>query len=422
MHDVMNRQQRRAAAKSGQLRSVLMTQFNNRGGALLELGRFDEAIESFDEALALKPRPSDAKIIFLNRGCTLMLLNRFSEALASYDNALSLQRDWPAVLCYRAHALRELRRFDEAIASYAAAQDHVSEGLIRLGIGDFEEGWSKLRTDNPPWPDEMSIQGKTILISSEQGYGDTIQLVRYVPLVAALGAARVILSVPKPLRHLFADVPGVSATVTESSTPDFDLSYSLFDLPLAFKTKLETIPAVIPYLRAPPGRNWDAMLGPRVRPRVGIAWSGNPGNTRDRNRSIALDLLSPLIDFDATWVSLQKDVRDNDRATLARLPIIDLTKSLENYADTAALISNVDLVISVDTSVAHLAGALGKPVWILLPFTPDWRWLLDRDDSPWYPTARLFRQSANRQWQDVIERVREALEGVVTQSLGGAGV
>jgi hypothetical protein len=194
----------------------------------------------------------------------------------------------------------------------------------------------------------------------------------------------------------------------------------LLSLPLAFATRLETIPSATPYLRAPAqAPDWEGRLGPGDRARVGLVWSGNPRHKNDLRRSIALDALSPLLDAAATFVSLQRDVRAGDAEVLkSRGSILDFGAELSNFADTAALISRLDLIISVDTSVAHLAGALGRPVWILLPFVPDWRWLLDREDSPWYPTARLFRQNDSREWQSVVARVREALHAFVAGTRG----
>jgi len=199
--------------------------------------------------------------------------------------------------------------------------------------------------------------------------------------------------------------------------PNFDMHCPLLSLPLAFGTLLETIPSTTPYLSVPaPVQDWEAKLGPKDRLRVGLVWSGNPRHRDDIKRSIELNALSSLFDVAATFVSLQKELRAGDAALLReRSDIISLGQSFENFADTAALISCLDLVISVDTSVAHLAGALGRPVWILLPFVPDWRWLLDRDDSPWYPTARLFRQDEARAWDNVIARVHAALGDFVTR-------
>src|SRR3984885_14816031 len=198
--------------------------------------------------------------------------------------------------------------------------------------------------------------------------------------------------------------------------PDFDIHCPLLSLPLAFRTRLETVPSQMPYLRASAqaAMNWNARLGPRTRPRIGLAWSGSPMHKNDHNRSIGLSALLPLLDFDATYVSLQRDVLASDAAVLhERSDLLHFGDELKTFSDTAALVSNFDLIISVDTSVAHLAGALAKPVWILLPFVPDWRWLLDRDDGPWYPTARLFRQDDSRQWDNVITRVHAALHDFV---------
>ena len=256
------------------------------------------------------------------------------------------------------------------------------------------------------------IADKTILLHSEQGFGDTIQFCRYVPLVAARGA-RVILEVEEPLQGLLTGLAGTARVMAKGDLlPDFDLQCPLLSLPLAFGTQLETIPSAGAYLRAPDQAllKWGARLPSKRRPRIGIAWAGNAKHIRDRERSIDLRSLLPLLDVDATFVSLQKEVRAADTATLKEsADIIHFGHELEDFSDTAALISHLDLVISVDTAIAHLAGALGKPVWILLTHVPDWRWLLDRDDSPWYPTARLFRQSETREWDSVIMRVRDAL-------------
>jgi hypothetical protein len=264
----------------------------------------------------------------------------------------------------------------------------------------------------PPWLGEDAISGKVILIHSEQGLGDTIQFCRYVPLVTARGA-HVIFEVAPPLQKLMTGFAGTAQVISRGDPlPDFDLHCPLLSLPLAFGTKLETIPSDVPYLQAPSSAltNWDTRLGPKGRPRIGLVWSGNAINERDRERSIDLRSFLPLLDVEVTFVSLQKDVRAPDAALLReRGDILHLGDELEDFSATAELISQLDLVISVDTSVAHLAGALGKPVWILVTHIPDWRWLLDREDSPWYPTARLFRQPRLDDWDNVIIRVHEAL-------------
>jgi hypothetical protein len=263
----------------------------------------------------------------------------------------------------------------------------------------------------PLWLGEDDIAGKTILLHSEQGFGDSIQFCRYLPLVAA-GGARVILEVEQPLCALMTGLAGTAQVIAKGDAlPAFDLQCPLPSLPLAFKTGLETIPSSAPYLRVPKHalEYWGALLGIKRGLRIGLAWAGNAVHVRDRERSMRLRDLLPLLDIDATFVSLQKEVRAVDAETLEHCDMLRFDRELGDFSDTAALILQLDLVISVDTSVAHLAGALGKPVWILLTHAPDWRWLLERDDSPWYPSARLFRQHETREWGSVTMQVREAL-------------
>jgi len=304
--------------------------------------------------------------------------------------------------------------------------------MMHLLLGDFEKGWIgraarwsvptlalvRRTFSQPAWLGDRPIEGKTILLYSDEGLGDTIQYARYVPLLAAQGA-RIILQVESAVRPLLVGIPGVSQCLSTTELPEFDFHCALSDLPLAFGTRLATIPAEVPYLCAPAAaqmRVWEDRLGPHDRLRVGLVWSGNPAHQNDHNRSIALQLLAPMLDCGAQFVSLQKGVRDRDRPFLAGLSnIVDLTKHLTDFTETAALVSCLDLVISVDTSVAHLVGALGRPIWILLPYTPDFRWLLDRDDSPWYPSARLFRQSKSREWLSVVEHVRTNLQEAVAR-------
>jgi hypothetical protein len=267
----------------------------------------------------------------------------------------------------------------------------------------------------PLWLGAGAVAGKTILLHNDQGMGDAIFFCRYVPLLAARGA-RVIVEVEEPLRQLMTGLAGVSQCISRTdAAPPFDLHCPMSSLPLAFETRIATIPGTTPYLPMPAhAAEWEARLGPHDRPRIGLAWSGNPRHSNDHNRSIALDVLSPLFEVIASFVSLQTELRPDDARVLSEQSrILDFGPALTNFADTAALISRLDLVISVDTSVAHLAGALGTPVWILLPFSPDWRWLLDRNDSPWYPTARLFRQSEARAWSAVVADVRNALDDYV---------
>jgi tetratricopeptide (TPR) repeat protein len=421
----------------------------NRGAMLHELGRGDEALKSFERALASEPDNAEAltnRGVALhdlartgeaampdNGGVSLHKLRRLEEALASHDAALASRPDYPEALANRGAVLYDLKRFDEALASYNRAialrpdyaDAHFLRGLASLVSGDFERGWieyewrhtapsarNKARDfPQPLWLGEDDIAGKTILLHSEQGFGDTIQFCRYVPLVAARHA-RVVMEVEEPLCELMTGLAGTTQIIANGDPlPDFDFQCPLPSLPLAFKTRLETIPSSARYLQVPKQalEYWGALLGTKRSLRIGLAWAGNPKHVRDKERSMRLRNLLPLLDIDATFVSLQKDVRAGDEETLASCNLLRLGEELEDYSDTAALISQLDLVISVDTSVAHLAGALGKPVWILLTHAPDWRWLLNRDDSPWYPSARLFRQHETREWGSVTMRVREAL-------------
>jgi tetratricopeptide (TPR) repeat protein len=405
---------------------------HNRGNVLSALKRFTEALTSFDHVLTMWPERAD---VHCSRAATLCELNRFEEALAAFERALALQPDLPEAHSNRGVALHATMRLDEAFAGFERAialrpdlaHAHYSEGLSRLLTGDLARGWEKFewrwRVDlpeckprnfaQPQWLGTGAVAGKTVLLHADHGFGDAIQFCRYAPLVAARGA-RVILEVHEPLRELMGTLAGVAQVVARGEPlPDFDLHCPLLSLPLAFRTDLKTIPAATPYLgaAAAAAARWRARLDRRQRPRIGLAWCGNPNHDNDRQRSIALSAVLPLLaGIDATFVSLQRDLRAGDADLLQECPdLVHFGEELKDFAETAALIANLDLVISVDTSVAHLAGALAKPVWIMLPFVPEWRWLLDRQDSPWYPTARLFRQDDSRSWTGVIARIRAAL-------------
>ncbi len=360
-------------------------------------------LRAYDRAIALQPNYPEA---FSNRGATLWELKRHDEALASYDRAIAIQPEFP--------------------------EAHWNAASLRLLTGDFDRGWAeyewrwKYKTmalarrnfAQPLWCGEP-IEGKTILLHSEQGLGDAIQFCRYVPLVAERGA-HVILEVDRRLQELMSSLGGAARVLSPGDVlPEFDVHCPLLSLPRAFHTLLETIPSHTPYLRASPERltKWNTRLGPKHGLRVGLIWAGNPAHHRDHVRSIELSILAPLLDADATFFSLQKDIRPPDAAVLAgRSDVIQIAEELADFSDTAAAMAQLDLIISVDTSTVHLAGALGRPVWILLPYLPDWRWLLDRDTSPWYPTARLFRQDETRQWDSVIPRVQAALSEMIANT------
>ena len=401
-----------------------------------ELRRFEEALAYGNKAIALAP---DDPEINKNLGRLSQHFDRHEEAIGWFDKAIALRPDFAAAHNDRSTSLLALLRVDEAFAAVdrAIAIDpelsigHWNKALLQLLVGDFS-GWERREWGRkcdlvnfvdrnftqPRWFGEAPIVGKTILLHSDEGLGDTIQFVRYAPLVARRGA-RVILEVQDALHSLLSGINGASLCLPRSAgaLPDFDLHCPLSGLPLAFKTELETIPAAPPYLPPVPEarlREWQMRLGPHDRLRVGLVWSGNPRHGNDHNRSMSLRTMSGIIGPRARFYSLQKDPRREDAATLAeRSDIVDLTEHLADFVETAALIACLDLVVTVDTSVAHLAGALGKPAWILLPHVPDYRWLLGRDDSPWYPTARLFRQDESRDYAPVLVRMREELDVLI---------
>ena len=365
---------------------------NNRAGALLDLGRTEEALAAYDRVLALEPRLAP---VITNRGRVLYDLGRMDEALADHDRALALAPGDPTALWNKSLALLAEGRLAEGFALFEQRKAH--------GLGARDLG--------PEWRGGP-VAGKTLFLHAEQGLGDTLQFARYAPLLAAEGA-KVILAAPETLHPVLRTLGGDMELIAEDAAPPaFDSHAPLMSLPVAFGTTLEKIPAETPYLHAAPEAvaRWTQRFGPATGPRIGLAWSGRPSHANDRRRSIPLERLAPLIGPGVDWVSLQKDVRPEDAA------IRDVSGLISDFGDTAALIDLMDLVITVDTSVAHLAGALGKPVWILLPFNADWRWLRDREDSPWYPSARLFRQPAHGDWDSVIIAVKAGLEARFAQS------
>lgn len=403
-------------------------------------GRLHEALAGFDRALSLQ---ADCIQAYCGRGEVLAEMGQYDEALASYDKALELAPDHAEACNGRGYILQALRHYPEALASYDRAvsitpdfaEAQFNKSRLKLLLGDYAEGWSLYEWrwrvpknqvyfksfQQPLWLGDGPISGKTILLHAEQGFGDVIQFVRYAPKVEALGA-RVLLGAHPALIPLLQSLPcAVTLGTRVEAFPAFDLHCPLGSLPLAFKTELDSIPADIPYLAAEPPRRaqWQQRLGVRHRPRIGLAWSGSPHHANDRNRSLSLDRLAPLLGLDFEFHSLQKEIRAGDRAALAAFGVVACHEgALRDFADTAALIAELDLVIAVDTAVAHLAGALGKPVWVLLPYSPDYRWLTGRRDSPWYPTARLFRQDRVGDWAGVIEAVRAELQAPPSVAAG----
>jgi len=382
--------------------------WNNLGNALFELHQEEEALAAFGKALSLRPAFPDA---YFNRGKALSTLDRYADALASYDQALALRPGYPE------------------------ARWHQS--WIQLLLGNFKAGWSLFEArwevaefadqrrnfTSKLWLGQAALDGSHILLYAEQGLGDTLQFVRYVPQLLSMGA-KITLEVQPLLVNLLKDQwPGVQVLPKGAVLPVSQWHCPLMSLPFALGTTLETVPHNVPYLHCSP--DWvplevkhPKVKHPKVkRPLVGLVWSGNPGHKNDHNRSLALATLAPLLACDADFVTLQPELRAEDTVWLEAHPQVSLQQvALSDFTQTAALIEQLDWVITVDTSVAHLAGALGKPFWLLLPIGPDYRWLLEREDSPWYPTARLFRQKARGTWPEVIERVVAATQDTITKS------
>jgi tetratricopeptide (TPR) repeat protein len=430
----------------------------NRGNLLQTLDRHVEAIDSFDAALALRPGHAAAAC---SRATSLGALGWLDAALAGYDTALAHEPMLVHALVNRAIVLTMQGRHQDALIDYghakAIAPDsvnvHWNESLCRLAMGDYEGGWRehewRWQTKSvglghrvfpqPLWLGETPLAGRTILLHGEQGYGDVLQFCRFAPLVAALegpvgvpgdvpegmprdipSGVNVVLEVPYMLMRLIRTMPGSQRVIARNEAPpEFEAHCPLMSLPLALGTTLETIPTMVPYLSADPDqeRAWRIRLAALPGLRVGLVWAGNPRITDraasaiDRRRSMPLARLAPLGAVEGvSFVSLQKGPRaEQAKAPPRGMALHDWTDELWDFADTAALVAGLDLVISVDTSVVHLAGALGKPVWVLNRYDACWRWLYGRTDSPWYPTARLFRQPAFGDWESVIAEVATAL-------------
>ncbi len=404
--------------------------YGNRGVVLLELRRPSEALENFERALSLKPGSAQAHN---NRGNALKELGRPEDALAAYSRALVLQPTDAEAHNNRGTVLVELLRMEEALESFDRAlalkpaypAAHWNKALVKLLTGDYAEGWRLYEWrwkgflpgpfrdyGRPVWLGKEPAAGKTLLVHAEQGYGDSIQFCRYLPLVEKMGA-KVVLEAPPSLLPLLSTLAGnITLVPTGASLPAFDLHCPMLSLPLILGTTLETIPAEIPYLSVDAGRRdaWRQRLGPKTALRVGLAWSGWLENRNDRKRSIPVETLAPLLELPFEFHSLQKEYRPADGPWLAEFRIRDHHDELGDFSETAALLLEMDLVLSVDTSVVHLAGALGRPVWVLLPFVPDFRWMLGRSDSPWYPTAVLFRQGAPGDWKAVAGEVARRIQ------------
>ena len=464
-------------ARALELQSDYAEAFNNRGTVLREMGHPEQSLQEYEHAIALKP---DIAEIHFNKANVLQDMRRLQEAVEAFDSALVLRENYAEAHYNRANALRDLDRVDEAFASYNQAitlspafaeahnncsnllrdlgfpekaligydraiackphyaDAHLNKGLTALLLGRFAEGWplydwrsrklgntvQKLVCGKPSWRGHEEIEGETLYVYAEQGFGDTIQFCRYAKLLAALGA-RVILSVQDPLVRILGSLePDILVTGSAVEHSNFDRHISLLSTPLAFGTVAETIPVCFPYLRAEPERvqYWKQRIGPDGF-KIGIAWQGNISSPADAGRSFPLTAFTGLAAVPGVrLISLQKD---NGTEQLYNLPVPMRVETLGEefdagpgaFVDTAAVIESLDLVISCDSAVAHLAGALGRRVWVGLQFVPDWRWQLERFDSPWYPTMRLFRQHTRGAWQNVFAAMEQALREAVPNGL-----
>lgn len=407
----------------------------NKGEALRALNRFDEAITCYDKALSLQPNYHQA---WSNKGVTLHDLDRFDEAIACYDKSLSLQPNYYQAWSNKGMAFHEIGRYEEAVACYDKALSLQSgyheaswnKSLSLLLQGNFKEGFSlyesrwhskkaseivgKRDFQEPAWLGVEALNGKTILLYGEQGLGDFIQFCRYVKLVANLGAT-VILEAPKPLASLLRNLEGVSQLVVRGENlPAFDYQCPLLSLPLALETVISSVPADIPYLAVPQNKvtEWSYKLGVKKKKRVGLVWSSMSKFADDSKRSLSLVEFCKALPSDGyEYICLQKELKDCDKKFFEDYKNIKFFgDELVDFSDTAALIQNLDLVISTCTSVPHLSGALGKATWILLSYTPDWRWLLGGKISPWYPSMKLYRQEALGDWGNILNEVKADLE------------
>nr|WP_249158220.1 tetratricopeptide repeat protein [Bradyrhizobium jicamae] len=408
---------------------------SNLAACLCELGRLEEAIEPCELALVLNPDHAPAHT---NLGIIFEAQNLVEAAVAAHRRAIAADPDYAKGHANLAVALRNAGRIDEAleVSHRAIALDpdqplaHYNHAHFLLMNGDLEAGFEEYRWrrqckslsdgdpvfTEPEWQGEP-LDGRTLLLFAEYGLGDALQFVRYLPMAADMGGP-VVLQVQPALAALLRTIrPDVTVAARGEPLPPFDLQLPLMSLPRIFRTTLDSIPADIPYLQADPARvtRWQRVLGGVSALKVGVVWSGNPCHKGDRQRSLSAEAVLPRLVVPCVQLySLQKEPRPEDRPVLARLggDVVDLALALGDFADTAAAVAALDLVIAVDTSVAHLAGALGRPVWVLLPYALDWRWLRDREDSPWYPTMRLFRQRAPQAWEGVLARMSAELARV----------
>ncbi len=412
--------------------------YTNLGNALTSIGRHQEAIAANRQAIQLKPNLAEAHF---NLAIALEHDKQYEKAIAANHEAIRLKPDYAEAYSNLGQIQSDLGQLNEAIAANRQAislnpnlpEPHLNLAICLLTQKNFEQAWpeyewrwkckefpSPQRNFPQPQWDGSPLESRTILLHTEQGLGDAIQFIRYACLVARRGG-KIIIECQPELARLFQTIAGKFQIISRGqSLPPFDLHSPLLSLPLVFKTTLDNLPQTVPYLHANVGdsKKWKHRLaGDSQKLNVGLVWAGNPGHENDHNRSMKLASLSALAQVPGIrFISLQKgDAAAESKTPPPGMELIDWTNELNDFAETAALIANLDLVIAVDTAVVHLAGAMAKPAWTLLPFVPDWRWMLELEDTPWYPSMRLFRQPSQGNWDNVIKRIAIALSDWKTE-------
>lgn len=421
--------------KAIQIKPNFVEAYYNLGVASQHLGQPDKAINCYQEVIRLNPDHSAA---YLNLGIALKETEQLDEAIKAFQMALQLKQDYDIAYYNLGNVYVSKGQFNEAKQLYQKtielnpnyAEAHLNIAQLNLLFGNLRDGWKGFEWGwqiegvmthrnfvQPSW-DGSDVSGRTILLYSDQGFGDTIHFIRYAPLVIQRGA-KVVIECPAELMPLIQTIEEIHQVVVQGSQlPDFDLHCHILKLPEIFETTLETIPSKIPYIFPDPSKvkKWhDTIQTDGTSLKVGLVWSGDPNFKRDQTRSCTLELFSRIGYFhEITFYNLQKGAAAQQvKNPPEGMKLVDYMDEINDFSDTAALIENLDLVISVDTAIAHLTGALGKPVWTLLPFVPDWRWMLNREDSPWYPTMRLFRQASTGDWESVIDHVKESLQDFI---------
>ena len=408
---------------------------NNLGNTLREKGQYDEAIQYYEQALRIEPEYINA---YSNIGFTYLEMAQFDRAITCFRILLEKYPDYAEAHNALGIAFREIAQFEDALKSFKRAlnlnpdlgEARQNLSALFLLLGNFQDAWREYRwfwklrgpyheLQKPLW-DGSDITGKRLLLHAGAGFGDTIQFIRYVPFIKERGAS-IIIGCQKEIGALLKGVAGIDQVIAEGeSIPPFDIQSSMFRLPIIFETTTDTIPARVPYIAINPqmiGEWRDRINVDNCRLRIGVIWKGGHGIGMYRYRTCPPEIFSGLSNFNnVAFYSLQiGSNKDEVNGALKDLNLIDFTGQIKDFLDTAALIESLDLVISIDTAGAHLAGALGKPVWTLLPHVPDWRWMLEREDSPWYTTMRLFRQPSPGDWASVISKVHDELEKIIAE-------